>query len=43
MIIYWSKDNDAFIAEVPELTTLMVHGETANEALENAQLLSPFG
>ncbi|WP_373493937.1 type II toxin-antitoxin system HicB family antitoxin [Aquiflexum sp.] len=37
MIIYWSKENDAFIAEIPELTNLMVHGDSANEALENAQ------
>lgn len=38
VIFYWSKENDAFIAEVPELTNLMVHGDTANEALENAQI-----
>jgi len=37
IIIFWSKENNAFIAEVPELTNLMAHGETANKALENAQ------
>lgn len=37
VIIYWSNENDAFIAEVPELNNLMVHGDSANEALENAQ------
>jgi predicted RNase H-like HicB family nuclease len=37
VIIYWSKEDGAFIAEVPELPSLMAHGETQIEALENAQ------
>ncbi len=37
VIIYWSKEDGAFIAEVPELSSLMAHGETQIEALENAQ------
>lgn len=36
VIIYWSNDDDAFVAEVPELPGCMVHGETQNKALENA-------
>ncbi len=37
VIIYWSKEDGAFIAKVPELSLLMAHGETQIEALENAQ------
>ena len=35
-IIYWSKDDEAFIVEVPELPGCMADGVTAREALENA-------
>jgi predicted RNase H-like HicB family nuclease len=37
VIIYWSNEDECFIAEVPELKSLMAHGDTQNEALENAQ------
>lgn len=33
VIIYWSKDDDAFIAEVPELPGCMAHGPTREKAL----------
>ena len=36
VIIYWSNDDDAFIAEVPELPGCMAHGDTQESALENA-------
>jgi predicted RNase H-like HicB family nuclease len=36
-IIYWSIEDDCFVAEVPELPLLKAHGDTQNEALENAQ------
>jgi predicted RNase H-like HicB family nuclease len=36
-IIYWSKEDECFIADVPELPGCMVHGTTPNEALLNAQ------
>lgn len=36
IIIYWSDQDDAFIAEVPELPKLLAHGDTQNEALTNA-------
>jgi predicted RNase H-like HicB family nuclease len=39
IIIYWSKNDDAFIAEVPELPGCMADGETYIKALENAQLI----
>ena len=36
-VIYWSAEDQAFIAEVPELSGCMAHGETPAEALANAQ------
>ena len=36
VIIYWSNDDSAFIAEVPELPGCMAHGETQSKALKNA-------
>ncbi len=37
IIIYWSEDDEAFIAEVPELPTCMAHGNTLEDALANAK------
>ena len=37
IIIYWSKEDEAFIAEVPELHGCMADGKTYNEALSNAE------
>ena len=36
-IIFWSKDDECFIADVPELPGCMAHGITPNEALSSAQ------
>ena len=36
VIIYWSNDDDAFVAEVPQLPGFMAHGATQSEALVNA-------
>jgi predicted RNase H-like HicB family nuclease len=36
VVIYWSDDDDVFIAEVPELPGCMTHGDTQAAALENA-------
>ncbi|MBI4672233.1 MAG: type II toxin-antitoxin system HicB family antitoxin [Chloroflexi bacterium] len=35
IIIYWSEDDEAFVAEVPELPGCMAHGETQAAALKN--------
>jgi predicted RNase H-like HicB family nuclease len=37
IIIYWSNEDDAFIAEVPELAGCMAHGNSYEEALANAK------
>ena len=34
IIIYWSNEDDAYVAEVPELSGCMAHGETQEAALE---------
>jgi len=38
IILYWSEEDAAFIAEVPELPGCMAHGDTQDEALHQAQL-----
>jgi predicted RNase H-like HicB family nuclease len=35
IILYWSNDDKAFIAEVPELPGCMAHGDTQETALKN--------
>ncbi len=37
IIIYWSDEDDAFIAEVPELPGCAADGDTADAALANCQ------
>jgi predicted RNase H-like HicB family nuclease len=37
IIIYWSKDDNAYIAEVPELAGCMADGASYKEALENVE------
>ena len=34
IIIYWSKEDEAFVAKVPELPGCATHGDTQENALE---------
>src|SRR3712207_5128780 len=36
IIIYWSDEDQLYIAEVPELSGCITHGETQSAALANA-------
>jgi predicted RNase H-like HicB family nuclease len=40
LIIYWSDEDGAFIAEVPELPGCAADGKTPQEALENVQAIA---
>ena len=37
IIIYWSNEDQAFVADVPELPGCMAHGATPESALASAQ------
>ncbi|MCK5787278.1 MAG: type II toxin-antitoxin system HicB family antitoxin [Candidatus Sabulitectum sp.] len=37
IIIFWSKEDQAYIAEVPELPGCMADGETYQQALSSAE------
>jgi len=37
VILYWSNEDDAFVAEVPELPGCTAHGDTQEAALKHAQ------
>lgn len=38
VIIYWSDEDDVFIAQVPELPGCMAHGDTHEAALREANV-----
>ena len=35
IIIYWSNEDEVFVAEAPELPGCMAHGESEESALKN--------
>jgi predicted RNase H-like HicB family nuclease len=37
VILYWSQEDDAYVAEVPQLSGCAAHGSSQAEALRNAQ------
>ena len=39
IILYWSEEDQAFIAEVPELPGCAADGKTYQEALQNAEII----
>lgn len=38
-IVYWSQDDQKWLVDVPELPGCMADGETAEEALQNAEVI----
>lgn len=40
IILYWSKDDNAYIAEIPELAGCMADGATAKDALYNVEQIA---
>ena len=38
IIVYWSIEDNAFIAEVPELAGCMADGQSYVEAIKNAEI-----
>jgi predicted RNase H-like HicB family nuclease len=39
IIVYWSEQDNAFIAEVPELPGCMADGSTYEEVMKNVQVI----
>lgn len=39
VILYWSEEDNAYIAEVPELSGCMADGDSMAEALHNAEVI----
>ena len=39
IIIYWSEEDSAYIAEVPELSGCKADGETYKDALSNVEIV----
>ena len=39
IILFWSQEDEAFIAEVPELPGCMADGSTYQEALQNVEII----
>jgi len=38
--MYWSDEDNAYIAEIPELAGCMADGATAQEALSNVEVIA---
>lgn len=39
IVIYWSNEDNAYLAEVPELPGCMADGGSYQEALQNAEII----
>jgi predicted RNase H-like HicB family nuclease len=39
VIVYWSNEDEAFLAEVPELPGCLADGATYDEAIKNVQVV----
>jgi predicted RNase H-like HicB family nuclease len=40
IIIFWSKEDNAFVAEMPELKGCMAHGDIQDEALKQVKIVA---
>lgn len=40
VIIFWSNNDNCFVAEMPELKGCTAHGDTQDEALNEIQILA---
>jgi predicted RNase H-like HicB family nuclease len=40
IIIYWSEQDEIFVAEMPELNGCVAHGETQDEALQQINIVA---
>ena len=40
VIVYWSKEDSAFVAEVPELPGCMADGTTRTMAIKNVEVIA---
>lgn len=38
IILYWSKEDNCYVVEVPELPGCISHGQTEVEAIENIKI-----
>jgi predicted RNase H-like HicB family nuclease len=39
IIVYWSNEDEAYIAEVPELPGCMADGKTYEDVIKNVQII----
>ena len=37
VILYWDKDDEIFVVEVPELPGCIAHGKTKSEAIQSVE------
>lgn len=40
VIIYWSHDDQSYVAEIPELAGCVADGRAAREALQNVEIIA---
>jgi predicted RNase H-like HicB family nuclease len=40
IIIFWSAEDNAFVAEMPELKGCVAHGDTQDEALKQVKIVA---
>jgi predicted RNase H-like HicB family nuclease len=43
IVVYWEKDDNNYVATVPDLPGCVAHGETSTEAVQNANEAAQLG